>query len=101
MTAPLDENFVNQFGSTLAGQIEQTLISGSLPFLERGEGNIDAAQLTALTNVLAVRLNRLQVSEQDAVNALVQTMRTIKKMMDAQSRSSSPAPKSIRKAGPR
>lgn len=101
MNTPINESFVNQFSVTLAEQIEQTVISSSLPFLDRGEGNIDAAQLTALTNVLAVRLLRLQVSEQDAVNALVQTMRGIKKMMDAQAKSSSPTPKSIRKAGPR
>lgn len=99
MNTPINESFVNQFSVTLAEQIEQTVISSSLPFLDRGEGNIDAAQLTALTNVLAVRLLRLQVSEQDAVNALVQTMRGIKKMMDAQPKSSNP--KNIRKAGPR
>lgn len=75
----LSQVVVAQITQNLAEEIEQALTAASLRHLDKGEANLEAGQVSAATNVLAIRLLRLGVSEQDAVNALVQTMRILKK----------------------
>ncbi len=80
----LSQVAIGQIAQNLAEEMEHAMTSASLRHIDKGDANLEAGQITAATNILAVRLLRLGVSEQDAVNALVTTMRALKKELAAQ-----------------
>ena len=77
---PISQQIVNQIASDLLATTGKALSNRALVHADKGEGNLDAATLVATTNLLAQQLLLRGVDEQSAVNALVTTMRTLKKM---------------------
>lgn len=79
MPGPINQHYVDRVASELVLEINKAISNTSLVHLPEGESNVDAAILVATTNVLARQLLLRGVDEQHAVNALVTTMRLLKK----------------------
>ncbi len=83
---PIDQNSINTIALSLTDALEKALAKAELAHGKSGPGNLEAGALTALMNLLCLRMARLGVADQDAVNALIPSLRAIRKQLAKESK---------------